>query len=450
MKTEIRQMTNPRDIAHRAILEFQRSHRPPDEILNRLLRDDISEADKALAWEITMGTIRFLKRIDHIAQTYVKAPISAQKPEVLAALRIGLYQLTEMNSIPQFAAIHETVSLFSSRWLDRDAGFINAVLRSYQREPERVTYPDPEKDTVAYLATFYSYPEWLVRRWLAIHGYEETLKILIANNNRPKTSFKIITHKADIQSVIKGLADEGIDIEHSKYFPDYISSDTASAVIKSDLFKNGKLTVQDESQGLPIYLLNPPVGATVLDLCSGPGGKTIGLADKVGAEGEIISLDIDKHRLEQVRQNVARTGFKNIELVHEDIFEFAAPEKFKYILLDVPCSALGTLSRNVDLKWTRVENDIKALSRMQLIMLNKAAEMLADDGHIVYSTCTTESEEIEDVIMGFLKSQPTFTMEREEVGTWDAFEEPSGIYRTWPHLHNIGGGGFALLKKKYG
>jgi 16S rRNA (cytosine967-C5)-methyltransferase len=450
MKTQIRQTINPRELAHRALLEFQRTRRPPDEILDRLFQQDISEQDKSLAWEITMGSIRYLKRLDFIAQTYVKAPLSAQKPEIIAGLRIGLYQLTEIANIPQFAAVHETVRLFSNRLLNRDAGFVNAVFRSYLREPERVIYPNPEIDPVAYLATFYSYPEWLVRRWLTAHGYEETSKILMANNNRPKTSFKIIGHKSEIDEVFNGLKDNGLDVEKSRYFPDYISSDAGSAVIKTDIFKNGNLIVQDESQGLPIYLLNPPNGATVLDLCSAPGGKTIALADKVGPEGKVISLDIDKNRLEQVRQNATKTGLKNIEFVHEDLLKFAPSEKFKYILLDVPCSALGTLSRNVDLKWTRTENDIRAFSRMQLAMLNKASEQLDDGGHLVYSTCTTEPEEIEEVIKGFLMSQPSFAVERDESGALNPFEEPSGIYRTWPHTHGIGGGGFALLKRKYG
>lgn len=450
MKTQVRQTINPRKLAHRALLEFQRTRRPPDEILDRLFQQDISEQNKALAWEITMGSIRYLKRLDFIAQAFIKAPLSAQKPEIIAGLRMGLYQLIEIANIPQFAAVHETVRLFSNRLLDRDAGFVNAVLRSYLREPKRVKYPGPENDPVANLATFYSYPEWLVRRWLTTYGYEETMKILIANNNRPKTSFKILTKKVDVEKIINTLKDDGLEIEKSRYFPDYISTDAGSVVIKTDIFRNGNLIVQDESQALPIYLLNPPVGATVLDLCSAPGGKTIALADKVGPQGMVISLDIDNHRLELVRQNASQTGLKNIEFVHEDLLKFAPSEKFKYILLDVPCSALGTLSRNVDLKWTRTENDIKAFSRMQLTMLNKASELLDEDGRIVYSTCTIEPEEIEKVIMGFLKSHAAFAIERDESGILEPFEKPSGIYRTWPHIHGIGGGGFALLKRKYG
>lgn len=450
MKTQVRQTINPRELAHRALLEFQRTRRPPDEILDRLFQIDISDQNRAFAWEITLGSIRYLKRLDFIAEIYIKAPLSAQKPEILAGLRIGLYQLIEIANIPQFAAVHETVRLFSQRLLDRDAGFVNAVLRSYLREPERVIYPSPKNDPVAYLATYYSYPEWLVRRWLTAFGYEETMKILIANNNRPKTSFKIVTQKVDVEKIINALKDDGLELEKSRYFPDYISTEAGSVVIKTDIFKNGNLIVQDESQGLPIYLLNPPVGAAVLDLCSAPGGKTVALADKVGPEGKIISLDIDKHRLELVRQNAEKTGLRNIEFVHEDLLKFASSEKFKYILLDVPCSAIGTLSRNADLKWTRTENDIKAFSRLQLTMLNKASELLDEDGRIVYSTCTTEPEEIEEVIKGFLKSHATFAIEQDESGILEAFEEPSGIYRTWPHIHGIGGGGFALLKRKYG
>jgi 16S rRNA (cytosine967-C5)-methyltransferase len=443
-------LRNPRKIAWETVRMFDKTHSDPDEILDSLIDPLIDTRDRALAWEIAKGTIRYLKKLDYIAQFYIKAPLKSQKPKVLAALRIGLYQLLELDSIPQFAAVDQTVKLIADEGMKRDAGFVNAILRSYLREPAKVKYPNPEDDPISYLSVFYSYPEWLVKRWHSRYGYIETVNMLITNNLRPKTFFRVINRKVNKEIVLEHLVKEGIDVEAGGYFPDFISTDDGQAVIKSQLFKGGSLLVQDESQGLPIYLLDPGPGDEVLDLCSAPGGKTIVLADTVGPAGKVISLDKDPKRLKLVVENAQRIGFENIEYITSDLFDFAPNRHFKYILLDVPCSGLGTLSHNVDLRWTKTEKDIKDLAKLQSRMLKKAANLLAVGGSLVYSTCTTEPEEIEDVLDRFLKSERGFRLVDGESETIREFRTRTGIYRTWPHKNGMGGGGFALLRKKNG
>jgi 16S rRNA (cytosine967-C5)-methyltransferase len=440
-------LRNPRKIAWEAVREFEQTHEDPDEILRSLIDPSIAERDKSLAWEITKGTIRYLKKLDYIAQVFVKAPIAKQKPKVLAALRIGFYQLTQMSGIPQFAAVDQSVRLISDEGMRRDAGFVNAILRSYLREPDKIKYPDAEKDPLKYLATFYSYPEWLVQRWLSRYGYIETMQMLIANNEHHQTFFKVINKKTERQRVLDELQKEELEAEPGKYFPDYIATADGQPIIKSSLFREGNLMVQDQSQGLPVYLLDPGPGDEVLDLCSAPGGKTIALADRVGPNGQIFSLDKDQPRLVLVRENASRIGFENIEYIAGDLFEFAPERKFKYILLDVPCSGLGTISQNADMRWSKKEQDIKALAHIQSRMLDKAANLLADGGRLVYSTCTTEPEEIEGVIDAFLKSNPKYRLGNVESELLTPFAVRHGIYRTWPHKHGIGGGGFAFIRK---
>ena len=209
-----------------------------------------------------------------------------------------------------------------------------------------------------------------------------------------------------------------------------------------------KLIVQDESQGISAHLLPIGPGDTVLDLCSAPGGKTIALADKVGPSGKVISLDKDPKRLENVKENAERVGLKNIEYIAEDLLKYAPGRKFKYILLDVPCSGLGTISANADLRWTKKEKDIKAFAKIQKAMLSKAAELLHDTGFLVYSTCTTEPDEIENVVADFLKSHGSFYLENSRNPQISQFRTETGTYHAWPHKHGIGGGGFALLRHK--
>jgi 16S rRNA (cytosine967-C5)-methyltransferase len=436
-----------RNLAWKSILEYQRSGKDPGAILNVLVTPDIHGADRNLIWELTMGTIRYLKKLDFMAQKFIKAPLSKQKPEVLAALRMGLYQLTQTTGTPEYAAVDDTVEIVGRALTKRDAGFVNAVLRTFLREQSDIKYPDPETDPIDYLSIFYSYPEWLVRRWHARFGFEETEKILIANNRRPKTSFKIITQKNDRISAIENLKEDGIEVEAGRFLPDFIVAEKTGAVLRSSLFKEGYLNVQDESQGLPVLLLNPPPGETVLDLCSAPGGKTIALADRVGPRGKVVSIDINPERVVLVKQNIERIGFSNIEIIESDLFEFATTRKFRYILLDVPCGGFGTLSGNPDLKWNKSEGDIRRLSELQLKMLTKASSHLSNDGCLVYSTCTTEPEEIEEVTENFLKSHSQFKLDDGNSSLLEPFKTDIGIYRSWPHKHDLGGGGFARLKK---
>jgi 16S rRNA (cytosine967-C5)-methyltransferase len=438
---------NPRKIAWQAVLEYQKNAGDPDAILDQLIGKYFDERDRNLAWEITKGTIRHLKRLDYMAQAYIKAPLTTQTPKILAALRIGFYQLIAMNAVPQFAAVDETVEIISESGMERDAGFLNAVFRAYIREPEKIKYPDPAINPDEYLSVYYSYPLWIVKRWRGRYGFEETTKMLIAGNQRPLTSFKLICRNMAQQDILNSLAADDIEIEPGKYFKDYFSSENLPGVIRSAWFQNGYINVQDESQGLPIYLLNPGLGDEVLDLCSAPGGKTVALAERVGPGGKVVSLDKDPNRLKFVRENVNRIGFGNVEFIESDLLEFAPGRKFKYILLDVPCSGLGTLATNVDLRWTKKEKDIGKFAALQRAMLESSAKLLADGGYMVYSTCTTEPEEIELVIEEFIISHPDIFLEDGRYDLLNIFRTQNGVYRTWPHKHGIGGGGFALLRK---
>ncbi len=436
-----------RKIALRALINYSKAPNEPAIILNDLVSAEISGQDLSLAWEMTMGSIRYKKRLDFIAQKYIKAPIEKQKIEVLSAIRLGIYQITIMSAIPDYAAVDDTVSAAKTVVSKRESGFINAVLRAVLREPDKVKYPDREKEPITFLSIYYSYPEWLVKRWLGRFGIDDAEKLLIEGNNRPKTCFKIVETKIDWKSLLDELEQSDIEFDEGRYFPDFFSTTSGRKTMSLKSFENGSLIVQDESQGIPLYLLDPPLGTHVLDLCAAPGGKTIAIADKVGSNGKVTAVDFKKNKLSDLADNVKRTGFKSIGIINNDILDYAPDLKYKYILLDVPCSGLGTISNNADLRWTKSENDIMVLSKMQIKLLEKASEFLADDGVIVYSTCTTESEEIEDVVKTFVKSNPEFKLEDGNSSSLEPFKTETGIYRSWPHKHGIGGGGFARLRK---
>jgi 16S rRNA (cytosine967-C5)-methyltransferase len=371
---------NSRAAALKALIQFHKTKNSPSEILKSVLPDRFSERDKALVREMTIGTIKLEKRLEFIAQSYIKAPITRQKPEIKAALALGFYQLTELTGVPDFAAVDETVSAVKEILSSKDAGFVNAVLRAYLMKPNKVRFPDIDTDPVQYLSLYYSYPKWLVMRWLERLGYDETEKMLKAGNSRPKIFFKILESKISPDDANRILSEDGIDIITGKYFSDYFRSENSGEILKHALFTDGKLIVQDESQGIPFYLLNPPPGSAVLDLCAAPGGKTIALADRVGDNGRVVAIDFSSRRLKELEQNVKRTGLENIEIHKSDVLDFERREKFSYILLDVPCSGLGTIAGNADLRWTKSEKDIMILSDMQKKLLAKTAEFIEKEG----------------------------------------------------------------------
>lgn len=437
-----------RELAWRAIILYQKTGGDPGKILRSIDRSAVPDIEINLAWEITNGSIRFLRKLDYIAQSFVPAPIHKQKPEVMAALRIGLYQLLEMSRIPDYAAVDETVNLVKNSLSEREAGFVNAILRRAARE--KVEFPDRSKDRVKFLADFYSYPEWLVRRWLKFPGESDIDALLAAGNARPLLNVKVITSRIDRDGALAELQGEGIIAEKSPYFPDFITCENRSAVLKSRTFAEGYINVQDQSQGIPVYLLDPPSGARVLDLCAAPGGKSIAVADRTGPDGLVVSLDSSRDRLAELKENQIRTGLQNIEIVERDLFEFATPEKFGYILLDVPCSGLGNIAGNADMRWTRKEKDVGKLAAIQAGMIRRAAAFLEHGGCLVYSTCTTEREEIEDIIYAFLKEHNDFRLEDGNSPLVAPFKSDIGIYRSWMHKHAIDGGGFARLVKSDG
>lgn len=436
-----------RSIALKALIEYNNTKNDPQIIIDNILPREISAKDGALVRDMTYGAIKLQKRLEFLAQSYIKAPIKSQTMEIRAALILGLYQLTEMSSIPDFAAVGETVEAVKRIVSEKGAGFINAVLRAYQMQPGKPRFPDKESALVQYLSLYYSYPEWMVKRWVTRLGPEESEKLLETGNRRPRISFRVLRSKISPEQAFLELRDDGIDAKSGGYFPDYIWSDDTGKILRHKLFDDGKLIVQDESQGLPVYLLDPPPGSSVLDLCAAPGGKTIALADIVGKRGQITAVEYSPERLNMLYGNIERTDFDNIEIQERDVFEFEPEEKFHYILLDVPCSGLGTISANADLRWTKSEKDIMLLSDIQKRMIRKAAEFAADGGAIVYSTCTTEPEEIEEVIFDFLNNNKDFALEDGNHEFLKPFKTDTGVYRSWPHKHEIGGGGFARLIK---
>ncbi len=412
--------------------------------------------DERFAAEIAHGVVRHLSRLDWIVANAAGKEIVQIVPPALAAARIGVYQLLFTPSVPAYAAVSASVDL--ARTLDpKTAGFVNWLLRRIGPEaaarPRRADFGDE----IAWLATFHSFPHWMVRRWVKRLGQEQAAKLLEAMNSHPPPHLRVNRLRGEPVATGAALAAEGFEIEPGRFAPDALRVRGAGALTETTPFREGAIYFQDESSQLAALVLAPRPGERILDACTGVGGKATQIAELSGNAAKIVAVDQDAGRLARLAENAGRLGAEGIEPRRGDLLDPATcgGERFDAVLLDAPCSALGTIPRHPEIKWAKRASDPKRLAEHQLRLLERSADLLAPGGRIVYSTCSTEPEEGEMVVARFLKAHPGFGVAR--IGSTghrcggilniDQLLTPEGFLRTWPHRHDIGGAFVALLTR---
>ncbi|MGE5401878.1 MAG: 16S rRNA (cytosine(967)-C(5))-methyltransferase RsmB [Ignavibacteriales bacterium] len=413
---------------------------------NEMKNADLNGPDKALLFEIVHGVSRWGGRIDWILNGFYKGQFSKCVPNVKNALRVALYQIMFLDKIPDYAAVNEAVEFIKRLQGQKPADLINAILRNIIRNKESLRFPDPEEDLAAYLSTYYSHPLWMVKRWLARFGREKTEALLMANNERPGLTIRVNTLKTSVPEFNNLLDSVGLGYTPGKFLPEFIKLKTLSNITDWEYFGKGYFSIQDESTGLPCRLLDVKPGMRVLDLCAAPGGKTAYIASLMNNQGEIVALDKYESRLKVLNRNMSRMGIANVKAVEEDALKFE-DGKFDRIILDAPCSGLGTLSKKPDIKWKRDINDIRNLTILQYELLEKAASMVKDGGAIVYSTCTIEPDENYDIISRFLQNHADFRLHDLHGEIDEALLDENGCVQTFPHIHQVDGAFSCRLDK---
>ena len=415
-----------------------------DAYLDKLLEVEIKNSnlvgpDKALLFEIVHGVTRWLGRIDWILNGFYKGQFSKCIPNIKNAMRVALYQILFLDKVPDYAAVNEAVDFVKKLQGQKPADLTNAVLRNIIRSKDAIRYPEPSEDLNGYLSAYYSHPTWLVKRWLARYGREETEKLLIANNAKPLLIIRVNNLVSNINELKSLLNSVDLKFSDGKYLPEFIRLAALSNITDWEYFQKGYFTVQDESTGFPIKLLDAQPGMRVLDLCAAPGGKTAFIADTMQNSGEIVALDRFESRLKILQKNLVRLKVTNVKTITVDANEFQDSEGFDKVLVDAPCSGLGTLTKKPDLKWKRDLGDIRKIVNIQYDLLKKGASLLKVGGNVVYSTCTTEPEENFDIVQKFLSENLNFnlvdaheTFDKELVGS-------NGCVQTFPHVHNLDG-----------
>jgi 16S rRNA (cytosine967-C5)-methyltransferase len=422
-----------------------------DSTLSRARQDDsiLPESDRRLITELVYGCTRRQKTLGAVLQNFLQKPITKLPPDLLIILQIGVYQVCFLDRIKPSAIVHTTVELVKENNLKGLSGFVNGVMRSILRAKDKgdllANITDP--------SSHYSYPEWLIELWQKEFGQDEIANICNWFNQTPHLDLRINLLHATREQVLAAFAEAEIQSAPIPYLPDGIRVAQGSGdVSKLPKFKEGWWSVQDASAQLVTYLLDPQPHEIIIDACAAPGGKTTHISDRLKNTGKVYALDRLASRLKKVEQNTARLGITNVQTIEIDAREFDVDKvlggKCDRLLLDVPCSGLGTLHRHADARWRQTPEEPYKLAKTQSEILEQATQWVKPEGVIVYSTCTIHPAENEEVIEQFLTNHPDWQIKPPSADNPAAhFASDRGWVKVLPHEHDMDGFFMVKLQK---
>ncbi|MBK9098738.1 MAG: 16S rRNA (cytosine(967)-C(5))-methyltransferase RsmB [bacterium] len=411
---------------------------------NEMKSMEMSGPDKALLYEIVHGVVRWQGRLDWILNGFYKGTFSKAIPNLKNALRVALYQILFLDRVPDYAAVNEVVEFVKKLQGQKPADLVNAVLRNIIRSKNTIRYPDPDEDLVGYLAAYYSHPSWMVKRYVARFGRENTEKLLAANNEKPYLTLRINALKTKPDEFKTLLENVGLKYHQGNFLPEFFKLHNLTNITAWEYYTKGYFNIQDESAGLACRLLDVQEGQRVLDMCAAPGGKTAYIAALMHSRGEVVAIDRFESRLKLLQKNMTRLSVDCVRVVEADALEYKSLP-FDRVLVDTPCSGSGTLSKKPDIKWKKDLFDIRDLNILQSKLLAKAASLVKVGGVVVYSTCSIEPEENFEIVKKFLEENPNFRFESAGEKFPEEIIDENGCIQTLPHIHKTDGAFAAKL-----
>jgi len=441
-----------REIALRALAAVRRGLFAEHALSRELDHQDVAREDRGLATELVYGVLRWRLRLDAIVNRCLDRPGSKLRPELLDILRIALYQLIFLDRIPDHAAVDQAVIQAGIHVGGRASALVNAVLRRFLRDPEALD-PAPGSNSRE-LATYYSHPLWLVERWLENLGPEKAREVLSQNNSRAPLVVRANRLKISADELLGLLTRHNIEAQRIPSLPDAMTIRPAGLPVSAlPGYQKGLFVVQDAASQMVAPLLAPTAGERVLDVCAAPGGKSAHLAALANNELELVACDSDPVRLEELRLNLERLGARRPHLICGDASDpnfLHSLGTFDKILLDPPCSNLGVLRHNPEVKYRIRKQDLAAFARRQRLMLDAAAPALRLGGLLVYSVCTVTIEETFGVVNSFLKDVTNFKPSPSETsqGLLQEVIDTQGFMRTFPAPECVAMDGFFAARLK--
>jgi 16S rRNA (cytosine967-C5)-methyltransferase len=442
---------NVREAALEILISIEKNQAYSNLLLNKVIeKHSFSRKDAGLLTEIVYGTIQRRDTLDFYLKPFIKKQNKLQQ-WVSILLRLSVYQMIYLDRVPVHAVIYEAVEIGKKRGHKGIASMVNGVLRTIQREG--VPKLEDIKDPIERLALETSHPLWLVKRWVSQYGYEETKKMCKINLQPPEQTARTNSNRLSRDTLMERLKSEGFQVEKGTVSP-YAVKSLKGNLAHSQAFAEGLLTIQDESSMLVADALGVEEGNQVLDCCAAPGGKTTHIAELLHNTGMVVSLDLHEHKVRLIQEQVERLSLSNVTtkvMDSRNVHLHFKEESFEKILVDAPCSGFGVIRRKPDIKYAKNEDDITNLANIQLSILNAAAPLLKKGGTLVYSTCTIDKEENEDVVNAFLQSHPDFT---RDITLIERMPEPvklfvqNGQVQILPHYFGSDGFYIASLRKQ--
>ena len=375
--------------------------------LNNFIKKN-SPDSQAFVRELVYGVLKTKLRLDYMLKPFVAKGFGKLNIKDLTLLRMGAYQMMFMDSVPEYAAVSETVEITKKLVSGREK-FINGVLRSLARDRLDIVFPDSENDPVKYLSVYYSVNPWIAEKFVSSYGFSGARDILKAMGETPELVIRVNILKTTRAELKEKLSDEGFEVKESDKSERALIV-SGQDVLRSKLYKEGLFTVQDLSSIIAIDMLSPEKGEYIVDTCAAPGGKTFAMAELMGNSGEIHAMDIYEHKLELMKKGAERTGVTIVNTkVHDAaklVNEFQG--KADKVLCDVPCSGLGVIQRKPEIRY-KSDSDMEELINRQAKILRTAANYVKTGGTLMYSTCTVNPDENERQIARFLDKNTDFT-----------------------------------------
>jgi 16S rRNA (cytosine967-C5)-methyltransferase len=438
--------TSAREIALRVLTHYPGRAKPDDLLEDLLVAHDPERRERALATQLVSGTIKWRNLIDYIIKHFSRKG-RVVSPPVLNILRLSIYQLAFLDKVPAYGATSEGVNL-AKKYGDRhQAGYVNAILRRYLRERDSIPFPELDRDPVKHISVVYSHPPWLVKRWLGRFDTEDVIRLAKANNRIPAIGLRINRLKATLEAVEAALGGEGAEIlSRGSLGSDHLYVRGISPVEASRTHGEGLVQVQDAASTLVGRVVRPSAGSTTVDLCSAPGGKATHLYEMMEARGVTTANDVSLRRLCDVRKNARRLSHDRMQYTVSD-GRAPAFRDVDFLLVDAPCTGLGVLARRWDLRWTKRERDIARMAEFQKTLLDASIAIVKHGGIVVYSTCSIEPEENEQVVEAVMAGRSDL-----KLADISRFVPPEVVYKegmmqTMPHTHGVDGMFAARLER---
>lgn len=413
---------NTRELVLETLLSVEKGESYSHKALSALLDkyQYLSKQERSFITRVTLGTLERRIELDYIIDWFSKVKVKKMKPVIRCILRMGVYQLKYMDSVPDSAVCNEAVKLAGKKGFGSLKGFVNGVLRSISRNLPEVSYPSEEEKPIEAVSIRCSIPQWILRQWREDYGWEKTKSMAESFLNQERTTIRVNTMMTDREKLIDDLKKQGIQVEKLvlRDYPDFkqgLYIWEYDYLLKIKEFAQGQFYVQDVSSMLPVWFLNPKEGDFVVDVCAAPGGKSIHAAQLMQGLGVVEARDLTDYKVGLIEENIARARLKNVKAVKWDalILDESLVGKADGVIADLPCSGLGVLKKKPDIRYRMTREQQEELSRLQRQILSNACQYVKPGGTLLYSTCTVNKIENEDNTAWFLENHREFSLAKE-------------------------------------